>query len=42
MNFFQNYSTFFNISKAACMPNGGQPNIEKLPLATCNKFTKPW
>ncbi len=29
-------------TKAACMPNGGQPNIEKLPLATCNKFTKRW
>ena len=21
------------------MPNGGRPNIEMLPLATCNKFT---
>ena len=29
-------------SKAACMPNGGRPNIEMLPLATCNKFSKRW
>ena len=29
-------------SKGACMPNGGRPNIEMLPLATCNKFSKRW
>ena len=29
-------------SKAACMPNGGRPHIEMLPLATCNKFSKRW
>ena len=27
-------------NKPACMPNGGRPNIEMLPLATCNKFSK--
>ena len=29
-------------SEAACMPNGGQPNIKMSPLQTCNKFTKRW